>query len=128
MNEIILPNEMMLTSSEKALLRDCIRTLSTESLAEELGQDPWTVTRAEFCQPELFLSEMQFFARQHPFEHKQLCETIGDRKRVGVFQFQLPRTSEMRGLPQHIVGRLLIVVTDADKIIPLWRFTSLLLS
>ena len=125
MNEVALPNEVMLDSSEKALLRRCINTLSAESLSKELGQGAWTVTRAEFCETESFLGEMQFFRDRHPREYQQLCEAIGERKRIGIFQFQLARTSEMGRLPNHVVGRSLLTITDEDQIAPIWRLTSL---
>lgn len=128
MNEFSLPNEVMLDSSEKALLRDCISTLCSGSLLDELGEKTWTVTRAEFCEAEPFLSEMQFFSRQHPFEFRQLCEAVGECQLVGVFQFQLARSSDMVDLPKHFVGRSLLVVTNGNEKDPIWRFTSLVSS
>jgi len=124
MNKVSLPNEVMLESSEKEILRKCINTLTNGALSKELGHGSWTVTRAEFCKTDVFLSEMQFFGRHHPCEYNQLCKEVRDRKRIGVFQFQLERTSEVDGVPEHFVGKSLLVVTDEDEMAPVWRFSS----
>lgn len=128
MNDLALPNEVMLDSSERAHLKKCIGIMCGDALSRELSESTWTVTRAEFCDTEVFLSEMQFFSRQHPFEFKHLCETVSGRSRIGVFQFQLARTSDMANLPKHFVGRSLLVVTGKDGLELIWRFTSLVSS
>ena len=125
MVEFALPNEVMLEISARDRLRTSIERLVAGSLSTELADRTWTVTRAESCETSQFLDDMQFFSRQHPFEHKQLGEAIEGRTRIGVFQFQLTRNSEMDSLPEHFVGQSLLVVIDETESVVLWRFISL---
>lgn len=125
MKESVLPNEVMLDASEKALLKRCIDKLRTGSLIKELGKEDWKISRAEICETEPFLSEMQYFCRQQPVEYENLCDALSGLKRIGVFQFQFKRTPEMDSLPTHLVGRSLLIVTDEYEIEPIWRFVSL---
>ena len=127
MNRVALPNEILLSSAEKALLRDCIKTLSAGSLSEELGRDSWTVRGLSSVNQKCFSPKCSSSDANTPFEYEKLREAIEGRERIGVFGFQLPRTSEMDNLPKHVIGRLLMTVTDDEQIVPVWRFISLLL-
>lgn len=85
MRDISLPNEMMLDSSGKEMLRKCISHLSTGPLLKDLANNDWTTTRAELCEAEAFIQEMQFFRDRHPSEYQQLCDAIGEKNDLGFF-------------------------------------------
>ena len=111
MNKYALPNEVMMSPTEQQLWRKCIDKLSAGSLSVELSKRNWKVTDAKFCETKTFLDEMQFFRSRSPLEYEKLCEAIGERRQIGVFEFQFARTSEMDDLPKNIVGKSLLVCT-----------------
>ncbi|MEM7314159.1 MAG: hypothetical protein AAF497_13510 [Planctomycetota bacterium] len=126
MRRIKLPNSVLLSTDEINRLQGCVLSLIESDNLRSRLKKKWKVTRAEFCESEKFVSEMNFFGQNHPQEYGDLIESIGTRSRNGVFCFQLPRSRQMASLPLQIIGELLTVIVDEEDIQPIWELTSLL--
>lgn len=125
MNQLILPNEVLLSREEAADIRNRITQIVSERLSARLLGRSWKLTRADVLAVDYFIKEMQYFANQHPLEYKQLCEAINGRSEVGVIGFHIDCSKEMSNLPKHFVGESLTVVYDAATNETLWEWSSL---
>jgi hypothetical protein len=114
----------MLGEPEKAYLRECVNILSTKFLSDQLKNACWELSRAKVMETDAFLDDMQLLRHRCSDTFDELCKAIGDRQQIGVFAFFVPRKPDKGDLPDHVIGKEILVVTDKDEIRPRWSLVS----